>query len=138
MKLIKILPLLWLATSASFAAEAPATPDKLIAYQQVLLKKGPNAATAATAEGQQLLRQHVEHLHLAYMDGQSQLGKLVVAGPILEESARRGIVVYRVATPEEAKERAESDPMVKAGRLQVELHPWQVPVGALPAAKTSQ
>lgn len=239
MKFIKIL-LLLLAASATFAAEAPATPDKLITYQLVLLKKGPKAATAATPEGQQLLGQHLEHLyklnqqgvfkvagqftdrgeiqgvvfvaaatpaealqlegtdpavqagifsmeampflsppdwfgkwvqsprrtfervffgflvrgpnrgqdaetakrmqaeHLAYMDGQSQLGKLVVAGPITEESARRGIVVYRVATPEEAKERAEADPMVKAGRLQVELHSWAVPVGALPAAKTSQ
>jgi uncharacterized protein YciI len=237
MKLIEIL-LLLLTASASFAAEA-ATPSKLTTYQLVLLKKGPNAAKAATAEGQQLVRQHVEHLyelnqqgafkvagpftdqgeiqgilfvaaattaealqleatdpavqagifsleampflsppdwfgkwaefgkfervyfgflvrgpnrgqdaetakrmqteHLAYMEGQSQAGKLVVAGPITEESARRGIVVYRVATPEEAKERAEADPMVKAGRLQVELHPWQVPIGALPTpAQTSQ
>ena len=235
MKLAKVL--LLLASATSLAAEAP-TPDQLIPYQLVLLRKGPNAATAATPEGQQIVRQHVEHLyklnqrgvfkaagpftdqgdiqgivfvaaatpaealqiesadpavkagvfsmeampflsppnwfgqwaafgkfervyfgfllrgpnrgqdaetakrmqgeHLAYMEGQSQQGKLVVAGPITEESARRGIVVYRVATAEEAKQRAESDPMVKAGRLQVELHPWQVPVGALPSTATSQ
>lgn len=234
MKLLQVLLSLVIA-SASLAAEAP-PGDQLITYQLLLLKKGPNAAKAATPEGQQLVRQHVEHLykmnregafkaagpfgdqgeiqgigfvaaatpaealqiesadpavqagiftmeampflsppnwfgewaefpkfervyfgflvsgpnrgqdaqtaqrlqgeHLAYMQGQAQLGKLVVAGPITEASQRRGIVVYRVATAEEAKERAEADPMVKAGRLQVELHPWQVPVGALPAPKT--
>jgi uncharacterized protein YciI len=70
--------------------------------------------------------------HLAYMDGQAKEGKLVVAGPFTDGGARRGIVVYRVPTAAEAKQRAEGDPMVKAGRLAVELHPWQVPVGALP------
>jgi uncharacterized protein YciI len=70
--------------------------------------------------------------HLAYMAGQAKEGKLVAAGPISTEGTRRGIVVYRVASMEEAKERASADPMVKAGRLAIELHPWQVPVGALP------
>ena len=70
--------------------------------------------------------------HLAYMDGQSKEGKLIVAGPFTADGDRRGIVVYRVATMEEAKQRAEADPMVKVGRLAVELHPWQVPAGALP------
>ena len=70
--------------------------------------------------------------HLAYMDGQAKEGKLVAAGPFTTEGSRRGIVVYRVADEAEAKRRAEADPMVKAGRLAVELHPWQVPAGALP------
>jgi uncharacterized protein YciI len=70
--------------------------------------------------------------HLAYMEDQSKQGKLVVAGPIMVQGPRRGVVVYRVATMEEAKQRAEGDPAVKAGRLSVELHPWSVPQGALP------
>ncbi|HEX6975726.1 MAG TPA: YciI family protein [Vicinamibacterales bacterium] len=70
--------------------------------------------------------------HLAYMDVQAKEGKLVAAGPISTQGARRGIVVYRVANMEEAKQRGSADPMVKAGRLAIELHPWQVPVGALP------
>jgi uncharacterized protein len=70
--------------------------------------------------------------HLRYMEGQAKEGKLVVAGPFMVDGDRRGIVVYRVASMEEAKQRAESDPMVKIGRLAVELHPWQVPRGALP------
>jgi uncharacterized protein YciI len=71
--------------------------------------------------------------HLAYMDEQSKQGKLVVAGPIMVQGPRRGIIVYRVATMEEAKQRAEADPAVKAGRLAVELFQWQVAQGALPA-----
>ena len=70
--------------------------------------------------------------HLAYMEGQAKEGKLVLAGPFTAEGVRRGIVVYRVADASEAKRRAEADPIVKAGRLAVELHPWQVPLGALP------
>lgn len=70
--------------------------------------------------------------HLAYMDGQAKEGKLVMAGPFTGDGARRGIVVYRVADDAEARRRGEGDPMIKAGRLALELHAWQVPQGALP------
>ena len=90
------------------------------------LKRGPNRGQdEATAK-------RLQAEHLAYMDGQSKEGRLIVAGPFMVDGDRRGIVVYRVATAEEAKQRAEADPMVKVGRLAVELHPWQVPKGALP------
>ena len=90
------------------------------------LKRGPNRGQ--DEETAKRLQQE----HLRYMDGQSKEGKLVVAGPFMVDDDRRGIVVYRVASAEEAKQRAESDPMVKVGRLAVELHSWQVPRGALP------
>jgi hypothetical protein len=57
---------------------------------------------------------------------------LVVAGPFSSDGPRRGIVVYRVAEEAEARRRGEGDPMIRAGRLALELHPWQVPQGALP------
>lgn len=90
------------------------------------LKRGPNRSQSKE-EAAELQKQHI-----GYMEGQHKLGKLVVAGPFMVDGDRRGIVVYRVASVEEAKERANGDPMVKAGRLVVELHPWQVPKGALP------
>ena len=211
---------------------APQPPYKMVAYQLVMLKKGPSAATAGTPDGQKIVKDHVGYLyklaaegtnmaagpfpdggdiqgilivkaatperaleiesadpavkagifamevvsflapegwfgkwaefgkfervyfgflnsgpdrgqdaetakrlqteHLAYMEGQSREGKLVVAGPITGNQIRRGVVVYRVADEQEARRRAEADPMIKAGRLSVELHPWQVPQGALP------
>lgn len=70
--------------------------------------------------------------HLAYMEGQAAEGKLVLAGPITADGTRRGIVVYRVGDEAEARRRGEGDPMIKAGRLALDLHPWQVPLGALP------
>jgi uncharacterized protein YciI len=73
--------------------------------------------------------------HLAYMEGQANEGKLVLAGPFTTEGERRGIVVYRVADEAEARKRGEGDPMIKAGRLALELHPWQVPIGALPVTE---
>ena len=66
------------------------------------------------------------------MEGQANEGKLVLAGPFTADGTRRGIVVYRVADEAEARRRGEGDPMIKAGRLALELHPWQVPIGALP------
>jgi uncharacterized protein YciI/photosystem II stability/assembly factor-like uncharacterized protein len=90
------------------------------------LKSGPNRGQdEATAK-------RLQEEHLRYMDGQAKEGKLVVAGPFMVDGERRGIVVYRVASMDEAKQRAGGDPMVKIGRLAVELHPWQVPRGALP------
>jgi uncharacterized protein len=70
--------------------------------------------------------------HLAYMASQAGAGRLVLAGPItLTGGERRGIVAYRLPTLEEARTVAEADPMVKAGRLAVELHPWMLPQGIL-------
>jgi uncharacterized protein len=86
------------------------------------LNRGQDAETA----------KRLQEEHLRYMEGQSKEGKLIVAGPFMVDTPRRGIVIYRVASMDEAKQRAEADPMVKAGRLAVELHPWQVPTGALP------
>jgi uncharacterized protein YciI len=90
------------------------------------LNSGPNRGQdRATAE-------RLQAEHLAYMDRQHKEGKLVLAGPLVDAGIHRGIVVYRVATAEEARRRAEGDPMIKVGRLAVDLHPWLVPKGALP------
>jgi uncharacterized protein YciI len=99
-------------------------------FEQVFfgfLTRGLNRSQYPPDTAQQLQQEHQQ-----YMEGQSKEGKLIVAGPFMVAGDRRGVVVYRVATMEEARQRAEGDPMVKIGRLAVELHPWQVPKGALP------
>jgi uncharacterized protein YciI len=51
-------------------------------------------------------------------------GKLVVAGPFMDEGELRGIYVFNVKTVEEARALTSTDPAIKAGRLSMELHPW--------------
>jgi hypothetical protein len=63
--------------------------------------------------------------------GQAKIGKLVLAGPLLDGGTRRGLIAYRVATMEEAVERASGDPMIKVGRLKPQLYEWTVPKGIL-------
>ena len=69
--------------------------------------------------------------HIAYMEARHGEGKLVMAGPVLEGGDRRGLVVYRLGSLEEARRIAAGDPMVQAGRLAVELHPWYLARGVL-------
>ncbi len=83
--------------------------------------RGQNAQTAAELQKQ----------HLAFMADQHEKGALMVAGPFTVEGARRGIVVYRAGSLTEAQARASGDPMIKIGRLALEMHPWMVPKGAL-------
>ena len=92
------------------------------------LNSGPNR----TQDAETAKRLQAEHL--AYMGDQHKQGKLVFAGPFVDGGRHRGLVVYRVASMDEARTRANGDPMVKAGRLSVDLHAWQVPKGALPAS----
>ena len=51
-------------------------------------------------------------------------GKLVVAGPFTDGGELRGIFILRVASMDEAKALTQDDPMVKAGHLNAEIHPW--------------
>ncbi len=69
-------------------------------------------------EAQALQAQHMNH-----MNSMAEEKGLIVAGPFGDESEKRGILVFDVATTEEAEEAISSDPAVKAGRLTYECHP---------------
>jgi uncharacterized protein YciI len=69
--------------------------------------------------------------HLAHLESQAALGKLVMAGPLVKAQPRRGVIAYRVPTMAEAMERASADPMVKSGRMAAELYECHVPKGIL-------
>ena len=90
------------------------------------LNSGPNRGQDADTA------KRLQAEHIAYMEEQHKKGRLVFAGPFVDGGIHRGLVIYRAASMEEAKTWAEGDPMVKIGRLAVDLHTWQVPKGALP------
>lgn len=95
-------------------------------YYLVLLKRPSNAPKMEAPALEALQKQHLGHLRAMY-----EAGKLVIAGPFDEQQdqAMRGMCLYRVASLEEARRLAEQDPMVKAGRLQVDVLAWWVEKG---------
>ena len=105
----------------------PSAPIKLTTAYLALLTRGAKwtpEKTAATAE--------LQKAHLANINRLAELKKLVVAGPFGDDGQLRGIFVFKVASLDEARALAETDPAVQAGRLAIDLHPWLVPEGVLP------
>jgi uncharacterized protein YciI len=104
-------------------------PVKLNTVYLGFLKKGPNRKDG---DDQVPEVQELQKAHLANINRLAQMKKLVVAGPFGDDGVLRGIFVFRVGSLQEAQELCATDPMVKIGRLVIELHPWQVPEGVLP------
>lgn len=101
-------------------------------YYICLLRKGPTWTAEETPELEQLQERHMAHtLHLMTS------GAAVAAGPVTDDGDIRGFKIFRTATLAEARALAEADPGVRAGRFIVELHPWMVPTGKLPAPLTA-
>jgi uncharacterized protein YciI len=102
-------------------------PLKMNTLYFAFLKKGPNRTEKETPEVQEL-----QKAHIANIERLAKLGKIVAAGPFGDDGNLRGIFVFRVSSLQEAQDLCATDPMIKIGRLAVELHPWQVPEGILP------
>ncbi|WP_298531838.1 YciI family protein [uncultured Algibacter sp.] len=87
-------------------------------YFMAFLKTGPirGQNEEETAELQQL---HMEHLTKMY-----EMGYADISGPFGDEGELRGVTIYNVPTLKMADSLAKADPMVIAGRLEIEIHPW--------------
>ena len=132
--LVTVLALASLSALAATPAEqvsqvSPAVPAKepdvgpggyeMTTYYIGFLFRGPKWTPAETAETRRL-----QDAHMANIRRMGAEGKLVIAGPFGDNGDLRGLYVFRVDSPEEAKALVESDPAVQAGRLRFELHPW--------------
>lgn len=112
---------------AKFAEVKKTNADKhgeMKTYYMVFLVKGDkrdqDSITAAK----------IQEGHMAHLTKMGKEGKMDVAGPFMDDEDVRGICIYNVATLEEAKTLAESDPAVKSGRLKVVVRPWYSMKGA--------
>lgn len=103
------------------------TPGKMTRAYFGFLSRGDKWTPEKTAATEELQR-----AHLANIMRLAELKKLVVAGPFGDDTPLRGIFVFRVASIDEARELAATDPAVRAGRLKIDMHPWVVPDGILP------
>lgn len=86
----------------------------------VFLNRPANAPTYSKEE-----MEKIQQGHLANIGRLVSAGKIVMAGPLLEDSKVRGIFVFRAASMDEVKELLKTDPAVQAGRLEGDVHPWK-------------
>jgi uncharacterized protein YciI len=108
---------------AKLAKELGADEYGMKAYVMAFLKVGPNRERSEE-ESAQLQRAHLENIKRMAKEG-----KLLVAGPFLDEGELRGIYIFNVETVEAAKALSETDPAIQAGSLVLELKPWYGPAG---------
>ena len=96
------------------------TQDTVIMQQYFMafLKRGP-IRNQNEEEANRLQSEHLAHLGKMY-----ELGYADISGPFGDDGDIRGITIYNVPTLQMADSLANADPMVKAGRLVIEVHPW--------------
>ena len=96
------------------------TQDTILMQQYFIafLKRGPNRLQNKE-EANALQSAHLAHLSKMY-----DLGYADIYGPFGDDGDIRGITIYNVPNIEMADSLANADPMVKAGRLVIEVHPW--------------
>ena len=87
-------------------------------YVIAFLKKGPNR-DRSKEESAALQAAHMENIGRL-----AEAGKLVLAGPFLDDGDLRGIYIFDVETVEEAQKLTQTDPAIQAGSLVMELKPW--------------
>jgi uncharacterized protein YciI len=87
-------------------------------YVIAFLKAGPNRSQDSVTAANLL------KAHLANIQHMAKEGKLVVAGPFMDDTDLKGIYIFNVGSVGEARALTETDPAIKAGRLVMELHPW--------------
>ncbi|HEY5552508.1 MAG TPA: YciI family protein [Opitutaceae bacterium] len=118
--------------AATAEAKAPETFDHEWAgktytmqkYFIVFLKTGPTRSENKEEAAE------LQKKHLAYLGDLYEKGIINLNGPTGGPDEIRGFSVYNVATQAEAEALASADPMVKAGRLAIEVHPWWLAKGS--------
>jgi uncharacterized protein YciI len=97
-------------------------------FQLILLRRpaGPRDYDDATIE-------RIQRDHLAFYAAMRQAGHVVVNGPVLDQpdEALRGMAIFATESLDRARELANTDPAVQAGRLEVAAMTWLCPPGTM-------
>jgi len=96
------------------------TKDTILMQQYYIafLKRGPNRSQNKKEADS------LQALHMAHLGNMYEQGYADISGPFGDDGDIRGITIYNVPTQTMADSLANMDPMVKAGRLVIEIHPW--------------
>ncbi|WP_018611263.1 YciI family protein [Segetibacter koreensis] len=98
-------------------------------YVMAFLKSGKTKISDSTEAVK------IQMAHLKNIMRLADEGKLIVAGPFLDNQNVRGIFIFNVENIDEAKRLTETDPAIKAGVLEMELRPWYGSAALIEAAK---
>lgn len=123
-----VLALLVAAACTGWAAgeEDVVNGYKMTTYVVGFLYRGPKWTPEKTPETEK-----IQAGHMANIRRMGATGKLVLAGPFLDDGDLRGLFVFHIdaeggpdAMIAEAEKMVAQDPAVQAGRLVVKFHPW--------------
>jgi uncharacterized protein YciI len=102
------------AAAKKFGADKNGMKKYVIAF----LRRGPNRPTDPEKA------KELQAAHMKNINRMAAEGKLVLAGPFMEDGDLRGIYIFNAATLAEAEALTNTDPAVKAGSLVMELKEW--------------
>ena len=100
-------------------------PESFDEHTMIFLMRSPTAPTIPEDELDRLQEEH-----LTYLRGLKREGVLITNGPLDEQTdvRMRGVSIYALPLAE-ALERANADPMVRAGRLEIHGARWLTATG---------
>ena len=115
------------------AIHDPAEPPGFEQYTLVLMKRGDHWNPDAP-EFMDVMKQH----H-AFVNQMIDQGNMAIAGPFpfSDQDELRGVAIFRVGAEQTAK-LTQDDPIVKAGLLKAEIHPWGTGKGVLASGQPMQ
>jgi len=99
----------------------PRDPDDTRVALLGLLKRPADAPSFSEDELEKLQAGHLEN-----MRKMADSGDLVIAGPVEQGGALRGILIFRTRDMTRVEELVARDPAIQAGRLELQLHRWRV------------
>lgn len=100
----------------------------LDSFELVLLRQPADPPAYDDAE-----LDRIQAEHLGFYARLRESGQVVTNGPVSDgtDPTLRGLGFYRVGSLVEARQLAETDPAVRAGRLTVEIMTWYCPLGTM-------
>jgi uncharacterized protein YciI len=131
MKKVSFVCLVVLLASIAFAQSAVQKPESANTKPAtnlyfVFLNRPSNAPTYSKEKSEEIQAGHMANIKRLHGEG-----KLVMAGPFMDDTTLRGIFVFKAKSIDEVKGWIATDPAIIAGRLAGDVHPWEPAKGEI-------